>query len=55
MLICGLTKTRTMAAGSSDAKTKVDRMYAPKEKNLERLERYVEKLKRNGELREHDA
>lgn len=35
--------------------SKVEDMYKPKDKNVERLEKYVEKLKENGKLRDHDA
>ena len=36
-------------------KKKIENMYKPKEKNVERLNRFVEKLKNEGELRDHDA
>lgn len=36
-------------------KEKIKNMYKPKEKNVERLEKYVEKLKDEGKLRDHDA
>jgi hypothetical protein len=38
-----------------DAKEKIKRMYPPKQKNVERLEKYIEKLKEEGQLREHDV
>lgn len=34
---------------------KVENMRPPKKKNVEKLERYVEKLKEKGKLRDHDA
>ena len=33
----------------------VNKMYKPKQKNVEKLERYIEKLKEEGHLREHDV
>lgn len=36
-------------------KDRIENMYRPKQKNVEKLERYVEKLKDEGRLRDHDA
>ena len=36
-------------------KEEVKNMYPPKQKNVEKLERYIEQLKKNGELRENDV
>ena len=37
------------------ASEEVKNMYPPKKKNVEKLERYIEKLKEEGQLREHDV
>ena len=41
--------------GTVNKGTNIEGMYKPKEKNVEKLERYVEKLKEKGKLRDHDA